>query len=580
MKTVFGSLYHAFATANKVHLLWCAGLLMLMLILAILHHRWRDEPGKLTFWRFLCLLPAAAVIAHYFLYVHGAPDLVYGFIYMYAIAVLALILMPFAKRRIGYRIAAVPVALLTLLAGFLGCGEAPNFYNFSKQSYTESFRSLMKTMDSIYILKEWKNVDFAALEAKYLPMVQEAENEQDPAKFTDAVALMSCELHDGHVSVAGDFDGEQYKSALDWKDYGIAAVQLDSGEVIAVCTSADVQALGITDGTVLTKWNGKPIMQAAQEDVTDDSEPVLTNGTVFRVMAVCGTGGDTVDVSYLDKDGAEQTVTLTECSTADSQPTVMTALYTFAHFTPLLSDADYQAFLDENYGVRMLNDKCGYLRLNAETTGNNAKDILGYLTGDQKWSRERFREGLRSLKEQGMEYLVVDLRCNIGGFDEVGCALCDLLTTEDWYGQGLGVRKKDGSYVCVSDHGIHGDGEFADLPVLALTNLHCISAGDGTSLYLSKLPNVTLAGITNPCGCNQETGGMCVLSGGTVTVRFPTGLILDEKGVPNVDTRADRVSRNPVEEHIPLDYDAAMKIFSEKQDYELDWAISYLEEHS
>ena len=48
-------------------------------------------------------------------------------------------------------------------------------------------------------------------------------------------------------------------------------------------------------------------------------------------------------------------------------------------------------------------------------------------------------------------------------------------------------------------------------------------------------------------------------------------------GDPNIDTRADRISRNPVEERIPLDYDAAMKIFRDKEDYELEWAIQYLE---
>ena len=36
MHTILGSLYHAFATANKIHMLWCAGMLVLMLILAIL----------------------------------------------------------------------------------------------------------------------------------------------------------------------------------------------------------------------------------------------------------------------------------------------------------------------------------------------------------------------------------------------------------------------------------------------------------------------------------------------------------------------------------------------------------------
>jgi len=45
-----------------------------------------------------------------------------------------------------------------------------------------------------------------------------------------------------------------------------------------------------------------------------------------------------------------------------------------------------------------------------------------------------------------------------------------------------------------------------------------------------------------------------------------------------VDTAHDRISRNPLEVRIPFDYDAAMKIFCEKEDYELAWAMEYLEE--
>ena len=69
-----------------------------------------------------------------------------------------------------------------------------------------------------------------------------------------------------------------------------------------------------------------------------------------------------------------------------------------------------------------------------------------------------------------------------------------------------------------------------------------------------------------------------MLSDGLVTVYFPVGLVLDENCVPNVETKPDRISRNPVEERIPLDFDAAMRIFRDKEDYELDWAIKYLEE--
>ena len=70
---------------------------------------------------------------------------------------------------------------------------------------------------------------------------------------------------------------------------------------------------------------------------------------------------------------------------------------------------------------------------------------------------------------------------------------------------------------------------------------------------------------------------MCVLAGGTVMAGYPTGLILDETGVPNVETKPDRISRNPVEVHIPFDLDAAMQMFRDGKDYELDWAMQYLE---
>lgn len=570
MKTVWGSIRHLFATANQTQMLWGIAILAVMLVLAILHHTWRDDGKKLGRWRWLCLLPLLICIAHFCIYIGSAVGLIGDFIPLYLLGILGLLPMITAKRRIGHRIMLVPVTLLTALAGLYYCAAAPNLFNYSGKSYTDSFRAAVKAMDEYYVLKEWKAVDFSALEAKYLPAVETAEREQNPAKFMEAILAFCNELHDGHVWISANYDFDAYKTDTEQRGYGLATVRTDSGEVIAVLTEESVQALGIHDGTVLTKWGGKPIAQAIEENVPDLGEPVKANDDFLRAMNLCSTGGESVEVSFLDDSGAEKTVTLQDVGNMEAHHE---AFRIFSHeFEFETPDEVY----DANFNNRMLNDKCGYIQLLAETTGNSAQDTLAYLQGDHKWVREVFREKLSDMKAQGMQYLVVDLRDNMGGFDEIGCALCDLLTDRDWYGQGLGIRK-NGQYTCVSDHGIHGTGEFADLKVVALTNYGCASAGDGTSLYLSKLPNVTLAGITDPCGCNQETGGMCVLSGGTVAIGFPTGLILDESCVPNVETKPDRISRNPVEERIPFDRDAALKIFRDKQDYELDWAVDFLE---
>lgn len=577
MNTILGSIRHRVSVSNTTHLIWCGAIILIMLILAFLHHRWKGDDKKIRLWRFLCLVPLLIAGVHALIYVYGFPLFVTGFVPMYAIAVSALLPVPFAKRRIGYGISAALTGILTSICGFFFLGSSPDYFNHTRESYTDSFHSMVQDMDSYYILKEWKEVDLAGLEAKYMPMVQEAEQANDPAKFEDAVTLFCNELHDGHVSIQRQYDKEKYKSAFAPHEYGLAMIKLDNGDVIAVCTTDEVNKLGIVDGTVITKWNGKPVGQAAEEDVMDPGLPVKANAERIAAIYLSGMGGETVEASFLDKSGKEKTVTLSDLGEPHTQ---MEALKAFTNCPELGEENEYDSLNKENFSTKMLNDKCGYLRLTAEGTDNVLYDILvGYLTGDHRQAREMFRKKLRDLKAQGMEYLVVDLRNNMGGMDEVGCALCDLLTDQDWYCQGLGIRK-NGEYKCVSDHGIHGDGEFADLPVVAITNFTCMSAGDGVSLYISKLPNVTLAGITDPNGCNQETGGVSALSDGLIYVGFPVGLILDENGVPNIDTGADLISRDPVEKYIPLDYDAAMKIFRDKEDYELDWAVRYLEEYS
>ncbi len=577
MKNIIGAFIHRFACANLTHIIWCIAILACLLCLAILHHLWRDDPKKLGRWRLLCLVPIAAAAVHAVRYVLPAPDLAGNYLLLHVIALTVVLPCILAKRRIGYRIAAVLSGIVAVFFGVVFCGLSPHIYVHKDLSYTDSFRAMVRDMDRTYILKEWKEVDFAALEAQYLPMVQEAEDAQDPAKFADAVRMFCNELHDGHVIVQTQYDKTQYRSAFAYREYGFSMVQLDDEDVIAVCTTDEAHAAGIEDGTVITHWNGKPIAQALQEDVPDLGYPVKANAERLAAIDLAATGGETLEVTFLDAAGKAQTVTLTDLGDPHTQ---QEARAIFAHAPVLDDEAMFEHLMEENFSARMLDEHCGYLRLSIETTDNGVYDMLvGYLTGDQGKARELFRERLRELREQGMDRLVIDLRTNWGGYDEIGTALCDLLTEDAYYGQGLGVRT-NGQYRCVSDHGVYGDGEFADLTVVALTNFDCVSAGDGTSLYLSHLPNVTLAGITDPCGCNQETGGGCVLSDEIVTVGYPVGLILDADGVPNVDTRADRISRNPVEVRIPFDRDAAMQMFHDGEDYELAWAMQYLAEQA
>lgn len=568
MDTFFGAFRFMLEKSNKIHLIWCALILLIMLILAVLHHRWRYYDRELDRWKKLCFIPMLITFVHYIIYVAGAPDFLRNYTPMYLIALIALVPMLCAKRKTGYKIFAAITGVLAVVFGLYFIVSSADIHNYTRKSYTASFHAMVNEMDKCYVLKEWKEIDFFALEEKYMPMVESAEQEKNPAKFADAVTMFCNELHDGHVMVYTDYNRKKYSSGLELNDYGLAMVQLDNGDVIAVCTDNEVNKLGIEDGTVITKWNGKPVLQAVEEDVPDTGLPVKSNSDRLSFFELSATGGETAEVSFIDNSGIEQTVSLLRL---EKEHTLDDAYNAFSHSSGNLRD-----ILSSNLGTKMLDDKCGYLSLTAETTGSALQDQIAFYSGKSTWSREMFCRKLRKLKEQGMECLVIDLRNNIGGFDEMGIALCELLTTEDMYASGLGIRK-NGEYVRLTEKRIHGDGEFSDLKVVALTNLYCISGGDVTAQYLSRLPNVTLAGITDPCGSGQMTGGCCVLSKGIVEVSYPVGLTLGENGEPNIDPRSDRISRNPAELRIPLDYDAAMKIFRDKEDHELEWAVDYLE---
>ena len=59
MKTVIGSIRHQLSVANKEHYIWLGAIVDIMIILAIFHHKWKDDNKKMIIW---CLLWFAVMI--------------------------------------------------------------------------------------------------------------------------------------------------------------------------------------------------------------------------------------------------------------------------------------------------------------------------------------------------------------------------------------------------------------------------------------------------------------------------------------------------------------------------------------
>ena len=209
-------------------------------------------------------------------------------------------------------------------------------------------------MERNYCLNSWKEIDYDALEAKYLPMIQEAEKTGDKATYGKTLEEFAYEFHDGHISInllEEDLENAT-EEALYGNDYVLSLFTLSDGTTIAVNAETDedtfkiysaetvnsengsesgtlnfasiqesdgipgLQVLsnaGIKNVTAITQWDGRDIASAVADVQCIDLNlqyPVKENEDLFRPIFMAGKGGDTVDVTYLDEKGKEKTVTL------------------------------------------------------------------------------------------------------------------------------------------------------------------------------------------------------------------------------------------------------------------------------
>ena len=532
------------------------------IVLIVIYGKFKNDKKRLCVWRLLCLVPLIVSFVHCFIFAFGDAFLTLLSMYksVYIPAILIALSPLLIKNKVVYNIGKMLIVMVCIFCSILSINFG-SVTDYTNKSMCDAYLSMCNYLEENYIMNEWKNIDYDELKEKYLPLVQEAEQTGDLNKYYEALDSFLCEFHDAHMGISFYKDSDYILNKLkQFNDYGLSLITLDDGTTIAI----DVEdGLEIKDGDIVTKWDGIPIDDAINNIELLITDTLPENEKIMRTFYLAGIGGDTVSVSYINSNNEEVTVSLNKMKDVQFSR-VLKSFNTFVH-----SENDYH---EESFDYKMLNDNTGYLLVRSEET-NVFHDYITYLTGDHKFAREQFRSCLQELRDLGMTQLVIDIRNNDGGYEEVATALASLFTEKEMYAFSLGIKDGD-NLKSIEDRYVLADGEFSDLNIVVLTNMRCASAGDGLGLYLSKIENITVAGLTNPSGCNQETGGYIFMPGG-VMIGYPIGLVLDQDGNPNIDVDETRKSRNPIDVKIPLDKEAALKIFNDV-DYELEWAINYL----
>lgn len=558
MIKLIGTIKHLLYSGDILNLIINFSVFIYFIVLIIIYNKFKNDEKNLKLWKLLCLVPLLISIIHLIIFTLGSAftTIFLMYISIYLPSVLIALYPLLIKRKVIHKISMVLTVIICLICTLYSLFPT-KITNYTRYNLTDAYISLCNYLEKNYIMNEWKKIDYEALRNDGLVLIKEAEQTGDLDKYYEALDNLIDAFHDGHMGLSF-YNKNDYilKKLNQFNDYGLSLITLDDGTTIAI----DVEeTLEIKAGDIITKWNGLPINEAIDNVKLPISESIIDNEKIMKTFYLSGIGNENVDVTYINSNNEEVTITLNKMDS--SLPRAIKAFSTFNHTKD-----------DKTFDYKMLNDNIGYLKIGAEET-DELSDTIGYLTGNHTVAREKFRTSLRELKEKGMTKLVIDIRNNKGGYDEVATALASLFTKEKMYAFSLGFRK-DKSLISTTNHYVLADGEFSDIKVVVLTNMRCGSAGDGLALYLSRINGINVAGLTNPGGINQETGGYIYLPKGAV-IDYPIGLVLDQDGNPNIDSNETRESRNPVDIKIPLDKEAALKIFN-GVDYELEWAINYL----
>ena len=209
-------------------------ILLYSVVLAIICPRLK-KGGKKLITVVLCLLPLIVALIH--LAIYGLQAF-WIFFYLYIEALIPLINLLPGRKKLPVAIKSVLSSILALVVCVLFLFDllgSPIVHNYTRMSYTQSFKKMLATMEKEYCLSSWKKIDYDGLLKEYLPRVEEAEKNNDESAYAAVVTEVTYRFYDYHVYTALGYDiDEDVMNRLTGNDYGLSMIKLDDGTVIAI----------------------------------------------------------------------------------------------------------------------------------------------------------------------------------------------------------------------------------------------------------------------------------------------------------------------------------------------------------
>jgi len=442
--------------------------------------------------------------------------------------------------------------------------------DYRNLSWTDAFIALNTLMKERYAFTEWRSVDFDALNRTWEPVVADAEKRQDKAAYLRAVKGYLFAIPDGHANLlpaSGDFGA---KDADIGGGFGLALVQVDSGDVIAgyVADGSAAEKAGIAPGDIVTAWNGREIHDAinatpyiwatkkpsTREGIRLQQSRLLTRAPVGTTATVTFSGGSAQE---------SRSVTLTAYN--DSYDSLIKSSFFLGRQINDIGAADplngiAPQLAPETVTARTLPGGYTYIRI----------------LGESYDAYPAFKAVMQSAIANNSPGVVLDFRWNSGGEDNLAaCTAGWFVDTPVFFEHATMYDPGTGRTVPLTSTWAKPQPVRYNGPVTMLVSPDTISSGEAVPMMLTRTGRsavVSWYGTDGAFGIN----GLQAIMPLDLYVLFPAGASLDENYAIQLDSNASLDGGVPPTIRVPLNRETVARAMA-GEDVQLTYALHSLE---
>ncbi|MFT5193279.1 MAG: C-terminal processing protease CtpA/Prc [Candidatus Promineifilaceae bacterium] len=387
--------------------------------------------------------------------------------------------------------------------------EGAALIDYSDLSYTEAFDALVEEFRENYAFSDIKGLDWDELKEEYMPLFEEAEENESNLDYRRALRSFLWEIPDGHVS--GGFVREDFIEAISG-GIGMGIRDVDDGRVIVnyLLEAGPAADADILLGAEIVAINGVTVTNYVDDSVAW-SAPFSTEHN-RRLQKL----------RYATRFEADSEVSI-EFINPEETDVISITVSTMAEFDSFSQSSFFSSRTGLELPVEfdLLDEGIGYV----EITGFLDNQLLTV----QLWERM-----INNLNENDIDTLVIDMRQNGGGFGFLADMMASYFYDETFvtgnaeeFDEDLGefVTKPENarSFILPPDRSMYYDGTIA-----VLVGPACASACEFFSYDMTINNRATIIGQYPSAGLGGSVSDLQMPDG--ESVRYTVGRAVDGDG--------------------------------------------------